>query len=137
MKKSLPSILAWSTCIFFSVSAQSQTSLVPDQNPDFAVSRDKYMKVADSINSWHSTTVQETYEASDWMADRLASKAARRVFRRQLSLERARWYDNDSYGNYYYQPNRYRRGNYRGNYYNNRNYHRRNRPLISLGFWCW
>ncbi len=102
--------------------AISQTNLATDQNPNYAVSRAKYIQVADSLNEWHSTTQQETYKAIDWLADRKEARANRREFRQQLRLERARhygYYDNSYYfsNNHYrrHYPNYYRYNNYRGN----------------------
>ncbi len=126
------------TSFFVSFSGQSQTTLSPDQNPNFAVSRDKYMKIADSLNAWHSTTLQENYKAIDWLEDRREARADRREFRRQLRMERARW-DNDYYYDNYnsYPYNNYRRGYYNNNYYNNR-YNRGNRFYINpWGLWYW
>jgi hypothetical protein len=136
MKKSLLSASMLLTGFFLSVSGNSQLALAPDQNPNFAVSRDKYMKMADSLNAWHSTTLQENYKAIDWLADRKEARADRREFRQQLRLERARWYNNDYYNNYDYYPSYYgNRGYYNNNYYyNNRNY-RRNRSSWGLGIW--
>ena len=95
----------------------AQTELVANQNPNYAVSRDKYMKMSDSLTRWHSTTLQNTYEAIDWFADKEKAKAERREFRQSLRLERARWsgydyrynsgYYNNRYNNYYSQPNYY------------------------------
>lgn len=85
--------------------ADAQT-LAPNQNPNYAVSRDKYMRLADSLTRWHSTTLQDTYAAPDWYEQKLQRREDRRDFRRQLRLERARYYR--SYSDYYgYQPYRY------------------------------
>ncbi|HTD93507.1 MAG TPA: hypothetical protein VK644_06840 [Chitinophagaceae bacterium] len=75
-------------------------ALAPDQNPNFTVSRDKYMQLADSLTRWESTTTQETYKAIDWLADRREARMDRREFRQQLRLERARW-GTDYYDSYY------------------------------------
>lgn len=134
MIKNLPTYLILLIC---SIPALAQAQLAPDQNPDFAVSRDKYMKIADSLNSWHSTTFQETYKAIDWLADRKQARADRREFRRQLRLERAAWYGDYYYdNNYYYNAYPYR--GYRRGYYNNRYYNRGNGFYINpwgLGYW--
>src|SRR4051812_48181998 len=76
--------------------SMSQTT-VEDQNPNYMISQAKYTAMADSINSWHSTTPQETYKAIDWLADRREARDQRRAFRRELRLERARygWSYND------------------------------------------
>lgn len=97
----------------------SQTGLVADQNPNYLISEARYTQMADSINSLHGTTQQETYKAIDWLADKREAREQRRAFRRELRLTRARngWYYNDFsyyypgyYGyNYYYRPYRYNR----------------------------
>ncbi len=77
--------------------AAQSNSLLPDQNPNFEISRTKYMQMADSINKWHATTQQNTYSAPDWYERKIESRNQRRAFRRELRLERAR---NNSYYNY-------------------------------------
>jgi hypothetical protein len=121
LRLSIPLIIA---AHFISSNAGAQASLAPDQNPDFEVSRDKYMKISDSINAWHSTTVQDTYKAIDWLADRQEARAERRQLRRNHRFYRVggygyRNYNNYNYRGYYYPYNSYRRGYY------NPNHHRR------------
>ena len=121
----------------------AQTALAPDQNPDYAISRAKYMKVADSINSWQSTTAQETYKAIDFLADKAEAKANRRAFRQQLRMERARngYYSSDlynsiNYGNYGSYGNRWGAGF--NNYYSPYRYNRRSNFSWNLGLgWWW
>ena len=121
---------------FSSYRANAQAGLAPDQNPNYAVSRSKYMQIADSLNEWHSTTQHNIYKAIDWLADRKEARADRREFRRQLRMERARR-DYDYYNDGYYSNNYYHR-NYNNHYrYNN---YRRNRsfgihPSNGLNFW--
>ena len=118
----------------------AQTALAPDQNPDFAVSRAKYMKVADSVNSWHGTTSQETYKAIDFMADKAEARANRRAFRQQLRMERARngyysfdWYNSLNYGNRWGRHN-----NWYNNSYSPYRYNRRSNFSWNLGLgWWW
>ena len=105
-----------------------------DQNPQWATSRDKYVKMADSLNAWHGTTRDETYKAIDWMEERKEARADRRAFRRQLRLERASYQYRYGYGrNGYYGQNNYGWNNYgyydrQGAWYGNqgiyRNYNR-------------
>ena len=64
--------------------------LQPNQNANYKISQDRYTKLADSILKFEGTTVQNTYKAIDYMQDKLDRKAARRAFRQQLRLERAR-----------------------------------------------
>jgi hypothetical protein len=131
MKKMLLPVLS---LLLSSVMANAQTELAPDQNPNYAVSRDKYMQMADSLNQWHSTTLQNTYQAIDFMADKERARNERTKPRQQLRLERARWnnynYRNDGYFN---SPYDYRNNNsYYSPYGNNRpNRWQRNR------FWWW
>lgn len=113
-------------CMFLvSTAAWAQASLVEDQNPNYMTSQQKYMAMSDSITAWHGTTIQQTYKAIDFLADRREAKLQRQAFQRNLRLERARrrnyWY----YGNNYYSPglrggfyNRNNNGYYNG-YYNN------------------
>jgi hypothetical protein len=128
--------------------SMSQTNLVEDQNPNYFISQAKYTSMADSLNSLHGTTPQETYKAIDWVADRQEARDQRRAFRRELRMERAKngWYYND-YSYYYprYSDNYYYRRyhpyhNYRPGY--NRNYSGWNRnywnlvPLAAtVGWW--
>ncbi len=109
----------------------AQTELAADQNPNYAVSRDKYMKMADSLTKWHSTTLQNTYEAIDWRADRDKLMENKREFRQQLRLERARWSGYNYYSDGYYSPYYHQRNNY----YTYRNY--RNNRWQRLHFWWW
>lgn len=85
--------------------AQNSENL-QEQNPSFMVSQARYMKMADSINSWHGTTLQETYKAIDYLEDKREQRANRRAWRHEIRMERARnsgWY-NGYYNDYYYYP---------------------------------
>ncbi len=88
----------------------AQEALSPDQNPAFAVSRDKYLPIADSLTALHSTTLQSTYKAYDWYEAREERRAGQRAFNRQLQLERLR----TSRGCGYDCPHSYRNRYYRG-----------------------
>jgi hypothetical protein len=132
--------------IVATVGANAQTGLAADQNPNYMISRDKYMQLADSVNAYHSTTIQDTYKAIDFLADRREARDQRRAWRHELRMERAR------YGGYYYDD--YSTPYYYNNYspYNNYRYYRSNRgwggnfyrntlPLaVTLGtigwWWC-
>jgi hypothetical protein len=117
---------------------KAQTALAPDQNPNFAISRDKYMKMADSVNAWHSTTIQDTYKAIDWIADRQEARAERREFRRQNRRYWSGWYEpyynsyNYGYRNYPY--NNYNYG-YRSHYH--RHYYRGHRSSVNIWWSPW
>ena len=113
MKKVLPFLIAFLTS---ALAMQAQEQLAPDQNPNYAVSRARYMGLADSLTALHGTTLQETYKAIDWMADRAEARADRRAFRRQLRLARAAyWYDGYQYPNYRSGWRSYRYPYWRGN----------------------
>ena len=96
-----------------SARAEAQT-LAPNQNPNYAVSRDKYMRLADSLTRWHGTTVQDTYSAPDWYEQKMQRREDRRDFRRQLRLERARYYWDYTpyYGYQHYRYDGYRNHRY-------------------------
>ena len=132
MKKYLHSFVLLAVAFFTANLAFGQSALAPDQNPNYEISRDKYIKMADSLNEWHSTTQQNTYKAIDFMADRQEAKADRRQFRRDLRLERARYGYNysyyPSYGNYYYPRTQY------SYYYGNRYRHQRSYNNYWWGF---
>ena len=146
MKKVILSAITL-VAILFSGTAIAQTSLASDQNPNYLVSQQKYMKMADSINTWHSTTPQETYRAIDYLEDKRIAREERRQFRRELRMERARWggYGNGYYDNYDY-PGAYNYYNgyrpWRGGYYRNNfsSYFWNTLPLatsIGLASWWW
>ncbi len=98
MKQMLLTVFTLAGLLFLG-QAEAQ-NLAPDQNPNFAVSRDKYMQLADSVNRWHGTTFQETYSAPDWVERRELRRKENRQFRRDLRLERQR----RGYQPYHYQP---------------------------------
>lgn len=112
-------LLAASLVVVATLSGTAQ-NLAQDQNPSFMVSQARYMKMADSINSWHGTTLQDTYKAIDYYEDKLALRASRKAWRRELRMERARnsgWYSG-YYNDYSYPYNSYYRpyGTGWGNY---------------------
>lgn len=138
----LYNLLLLPLAIFTGIAAMAQTTEVADQNPNYMISQAMYMDMADSLNSLHGTTIQQTYKAIDWMEQRREMREQRRAFRRELRLERARrgWYYNDGYyhggyynngfyndygyynnyypgysNNYYYSPYRYRRSGWNNN----------------------
>ena len=136
MKKNLPLFISTAAVFFCTyIAAVAQTELAPNQNPNYAISRAKYMQIADSLNEWHSTTQQEIYKAIDWLADMKEARADRRELISQLRMERSR---NGSYNDRYYYPyNYYYRNN--NNFYRYNNW-RRNRsfgfyPSLGLNFW--
>jgi hypothetical protein len=108
-----------------SLTAGAQT--VPDQNPQFAVSREKYMKLADSITRWHATTLQNTYKAYDWYEAKMERRDARRNNRQAVRLARAQ-------RSYYYDPYSYQNPYYYDPYYNNRS---RGGRRNNWGAWWW
>jgi hypothetical protein len=142
MKKGI--LFTASLLVILALAATAQTSLAPDQNPNYMVSQARYMKMADSVNSWHSTTPQETYKAIDYLEDKREARANRKAWRRELRMERARnsgWYNNGYYNDYYYPyNNNYNRGSYYSRpwgYRNNwNNYLWNSLPLAAtVGLW--
>ncbi|RYY61200.1 MAG: hypothetical protein EOO05_07235 [Chitinophagaceae bacterium] len=135
MKKFIPLSLVLLLLFAVTSTVSAQETLAPDQNPAYAVSRARYMNMADSINEWHGITIDNTYKAIDWMEARKEARAERRAYRRQLNLQRVNWdygyYDSYRYGNYYpAYPNYY--GGFR-------NYHRRSNSFYlnpwGAGYW--
>ena len=133
MKKNLLFLAVTITACFCSYIVTAQTNLAPDQNPNYAVSRAKYMQIADSLNEWHSTTQQENYKAIDWLADRREARADRREFRRQLRMERARWSDYGYYNDGYYLPDNFYHRNH-NNYYRYNNWRRSCPATIGIAY---
>lgn len=102
MKRIIPHLLL--LCLASGIfQLNAQTNLAEDQNPNFAISRDRYMKMADSINEWHSTTIQDTYKAIDYLEDKREARMDRKTIRRQMRLAGVRngWYNNEYYSPYY------------------------------------
>lgn len=99
--------------------ATTSTTLLPDQNPNYEKSRDKYMANSDSQTAKEGQTVQQTYKAIDDMQakqDRKAQKAQWRQDRRMARIQsRNRGYYNSNRG--YYNSYPYGQG-YNPYYYN-------------------
>ncbi|WEK36937.1 MAG: hypothetical protein P0Y53_05430 [Candidatus Pseudobacter hemicellulosilyticus] len=101
MKKNLLLSLGALLALFVASTAGAQ-DLAPNQNPQYMFSQQKYIRMMDSINTWHGTTPQETYKAIDFLADKREARELRKASRRELRLERARyggWNNNDYYNN--------------------------------------
>lgn len=96
-----------------------QTTLAPDQNPNYILSQSKYMGIKDSLSTAMNTTVQSTYKAYDWYEARTDRRQERRDYRRQIRYS-SNMYQGYStyYNNNYYTPyNRWNNG-----YWSNRNF---------------
>lgn len=143
MKRITPNILLALMLSTSYTSIKAQSGPVADQNPNYAVSRDRYMKMSDSINTWHSTTVQQTYKAIDYLEDKREQRIERKAFHREMRLAAVRngWYYNNyyspDYNTSFYRPyNNYRARPYGYRYHNN-NYLLSTWPLVfALGLWC-
>jgi hypothetical protein len=88
------------------VKAQQTASLVADQNPRYMESQAKYIRVADTLNSLHGTTIQNTYKAYDWYEARLKRRRQNREWRHEERMNG--YYDSSPswglYGGYSYSP---------------------------------
>ncbi len=94
--------------------SKGQDTLVPDQNPNYKKSQEKYMAKKDELTKNEGATVQATYKAIDDMELKQERKDLRKSNRQDRRLARI---NNRVY--YYGSPN----CNYNYNYpYNNRNY---------------
>jgi len=119
------------SALFFSVALVSYSQdLAPDQNPNYAESRAKYMQMADSLTAYQSTTIQDTYKAIDYLADKAEAREERKAFRNQLRMERAKRNYSYYYGRGYYNQ-RWQSPYYYNRYrpYNN-HYYRDYGPVI-------
>lgn len=122
--KNILIIIALAT-IGFNINAQS--SLEPDQNPNYQNSLDKYKENTSEYLSLQGTTKQQTYKAIDPMEEKRELKALRRknranrpLWRHQRNLRRI-------------ENTRYYRGNYNYNNYGNFGYNRYNRNGRNYG----
>jgi len=112
MKRNLFIIAALVAGCFYSfnVSAQ-QSSLVQDQNPRYKESERKYARIADTLNSEHGTTIQNTYKAFDWYEAKQERRQQNREWRHEERLNGG-YYDYTPswslYGGYSYPFNSYR-----------------------------
>lgn len=81
------------------LSVQAQ-ELLPDQNPNYLISKNKYMQHKDSLGMYMNTTVQNTYKAYDWYEARQERRQVRfdnRMQRRLWSAQNTFWI-NDGWG---------------------------------------
>ncbi len=116
-------ILFCSFLCLFSLNNYAQ-DLAYDQNPNYKISQDKYMKMADSLTRLHGTTLQETYKAIDYLEDKREAREKRREYRMQ---RRANAYVYD-WNDHYYSP-------YQSRYSRYRYWHRPYRPYWNNNFW--
>ncbi|WP_051568364.1 hypothetical protein [Crocinitomix catalasitica] len=112
--------------------------LLPDQNPNYQKSAEKYAERSVELTANQSQTIQDTYKAYDWREAKQEAKDLR--LERKYELKKLRYetrgrYDG-CYGNYYGPSynnygNRYYNG-YRNYGYNYPHYNNIN-PLLGLG----
>ena len=104
-----------------SLNAAAQAT-VPDQNPNWQQSAQKYAEKSDELTSSESTTIHETYEAYDWTEAKEAKKQDRKERRHELrKLKYQSRYRCRPHNRYYYpyQYNQYQYGypNYGSNWW--------------------
>lgn len=80
------------------ITVQAQEQLLPDQNPNYRNSMEKYMAEKDELLKNQGKTIQNTYKAIDDMELKAERKAQRKMFRQERRLARI---NNRSY---YYNP---------------------------------
>lgn len=106
------------------IQLKAQEDLVPDQNPNYKRSMEKYMAQKDELLKNEGKTVQATYKAIDDMEIKQQRKDQRRLFRQERRLarinNRGRFYSPYYYGNGYspygYGYNNYGYNNFGYNY---------------------
>ena len=109
MKKLLLSFIIFTTA--FAANAQE---LLPDQNPNYKVSMEKYSATPAALTTMN-TTLQETYKAYDWSTAKAERKAERRNFRRERALFNSY---NNGWNNYNWNNNSWNNG-WNNNRWNN------------------
>jgi uncharacterized protein YxeA len=68
----------------------AQNTLVADQNPNYMISQQKYMKMVDSVQTTTmNTTAQETYKAYDWYEEKQQRRQTRFNTRQQVRINRS------------------------------------------------
>ena len=80
------------------IELKAQDQLLPDHNPNYKKSMDKYMAEKDELLKNQGKTIQATYKAIDDMELKAERKAQRKMFRQERRLARI---NNRSY---YYNP---------------------------------
>ena len=124
MKKVLLTIMIAAAC-----TASYAQDLVPDQNPSYKQSMDKYAAALTSLQTTMNTTVQNTYKAYDWSTAKAERQAERRAFRRERALNNRF----SRFNNNFYDDGFYNNG-FNNNFYNRNFYNRRNNWS---NWFCW
>ncbi len=85
-----------------------QLAFAADQNPRYKESQDRYLKMADSLTTFHGITIQQTYKAYDWYEAKLERRKQNREWRHQERMNRryitSYYPDYNPYNNYYGNP---------------------------------
>lgn len=108
--------------LFNVVIAQAQTtataSLLPDQNPNYQKSRDKYMNESAELTKSEGQTIQQTYKAIDDVQAKKERKelASQRRHERKMARIQSRGFRRNNYS--YYDPYNYNNGYYYNGYSN-------------------
>lgn len=98
---------------FFGSSIAQQEKLLPDQNPNYKRSMEKYMSNHEELLKYQGTTIQATYKAIDDVQLKKERKDLRRTYRQERRLARI------NNRGYYYSSPFYNNYGYGYNYYNN------------------
>ena len=118
--------LLLSCLVVFNINAGAQSGvLLPDQNPNYLKSQEKYMIIKDSLLLKSNTTQQKTYKAFDWYQNKLDKKTKRKLNRQNNSWNNSAWgyspslssfgyHNNFGYNDFRYGANSYWRRPYIG-----------------------
>lgn len=113
MKSNLIIIAALLVGSFYTTIAKAQQiALVQDQNPRYRESERKYARVADTLNSQHGTTIQNTYKAYDWYEARQERRQQNREWRHEERLNGGYYDYTPSWGYYGNYASPFNYGNY-------------------------
>jgi len=95
--------------VFTSFGYGQQNKILPDQNPRFHISLDRYLNEKNTYVLLQGTTLQETYKAIDPLEDKREQRAFRRklknfrpLWRHQRRIERIRNSRYYNFGGYYW-----------------------------------
>ena len=97
MKRKLITLLCLGLTMSGFMAAAQQSPLLPDQNPRYAESVNKYSKIADSLTRSQGTTIQQTYKAYDWYEAREERRRLSRARNHQYSMAFDYGYNNSWY----------------------------------------
>jgi hypothetical protein len=120
----MKTILSIALLILFSTNTNAQApaataTLLPDQNPNYQKSRDKYMQESTTLTQNEGQTVQQTYKAIDDVQAKKERKELAAERRQDRRMARIQSRGNRRSNRGYYNNGYYNNGYYNNGYYSN------------------